>query len=223
MRKLGRRLGEDERFTKIRLLNLVPEEPPGSRFNELVRAAKAISVSKPTLWRHLMRFEKLGLVTHEGRFYRKNPLHGFSSVQVPAIGLTDKEDKVVTTSRSGKYDLDALRSPSSDHWIWGLVPSPDPWGLPNFPPWKVAGDPEQLHLYLKIVLTEVLGEYLFLLRILCDAPTLSAAREIASLLVDGRMTPYLMMLARHIWEHKNEVQLEGLDGKELNFVIQAKR
>ena len=76
MRKPGPRIGEHEETTKARVFQLIPEDPPGIRFTDIVRAARKLGYTKPTVWRYLDRFEDLDLIIHEGRFYRRNPLSG---------------------------------------------------------------------------------------------------------------------------------------------------
>jgi hypothetical protein len=212
MPKLGRRLGDAERKIAPRLLDLIPSEPPGIRFNEYARAARAIGFSKPTAWRHLTHFVELAVVIHEGSFYRRNPLYGLSAVEAPLIRLVAKG---ITRVRGDKFDLEKLRLPRNL----------DPWALRGYtgPSMKDPSDPMGLYNYLSLVLTAVASDYLLLLSVLRGAASLAAAREIANLFADGQMIPLLMMLARDVWEHRKDVPLEGLDGKEFNFTIQVER
>jgi len=213
MRKLGRRLGEDERFTKIRLLNLVPEEPPGSRFNELVRAAKAISISKPTLWRHLMRFEKLGLVIHEGRFYRRNPIpdeKGEFTIRVELNGA----DGSVLKQHAWNLDIKTLRQLGGlDYW--------DPKQSPRDERGDML-DPDKLFGEWQNTIMLALSGYQQLLISVLHSRDLASAREIANITMNSQVRWPLMRLARRVWDAKDKIRLESFDGKQMKFYMKAR-
>lgn len=219
MRKLGRRLGEDERDTKIRLLNLLPEEPPGSRFNELVQAARSIGVSKPTLWRYLVRFEKLGLVTHEGKFYRRNPLHGF----VPKSMATKISMKLIATVGPRRWEF-ALGPDWHGHDTYDLPSLSkdrpiDPWSIRNARARPELKDAEKFYGWFGFHVSAALSGYLTLLGVLCEAENLATAREVANILMDLEVVRPLRGFARDVWDHRSELPLKALKGRELNFRV----
>jgi len=215
MPKLGRRLGEDERLTKRRLLSLIPEEAPGSRFNELVKTASAIGFSKPTLWRYLMRFEDLGIVIHEGRFYRRNPLYAFAAKSMAAkmsmslISPTWQIAMGFDGHGHDSYEGSSLREDRHQ----------DPWSLRKVTPKLGLKDPEKLYRWFEFHIADALSSYLTLLGVLCEAENLATARELANILMDSTVVEPLMELARDIWDHREERPLETLKGSKLNFKI----
>lgn len=213
MNRPGRPSPERERQIKSTILALVSEEKPGMTFKQLVEAAKVVGIPKPTLWRHLTRFVKLRLVTHEGKFYRRDPLFadellGFKMrtplIQVNAAGFM--------SMKGGAYSPDMLRSSGFDAWAhkpFDMSKS----GIPNA---------EAFYLSLQRILMTAINEYLALLAILPSASSLAAAGEIANLFLDGRVTPWLMIFARRVWEHRNTSFIESLDGRELQFKVTVK-
>jgi AcrR family transcriptional regulator len=194
MAKLGRRLADDEALIKTRLLALIPEDPPGSRFSELVRAAKAAGFSKTTLWRHLTHFQDLGVVLHEGALYRRNPLH---SADLRAA-------KSVLENVDGK-DWKRLRSLAAmDYWGSGKVDFSD------------VDNPSAL---LCEAIELALTGYLKILSALRGIPDLSEAREFANLMFNAQVKVGLLAVARLIWEKREVAILDALDGREIKLTI----
>jgi AcrR family transcriptional regulator len=196
MAKLGRRLAEDEALVKTRLLSLIPEDPPGSRFNELVRAAKAAGFSKPTLWRHLTRFQKLGLVLHEGTLYRRNPLHP-ADLRAARSALDNTDEK----------DWRKLRS----------LAARDYWGSREMDLSDVDNPSALLCEAIELALTG----YLMILAALRGIPDLSEAREFANLMFNAHVKLSLLVVARLIWEKRELAILDALDGREIKLTIKG--
>ena len=52
-----------------------------------------------------------------------------------------------------------------------------------------------------------------------NAPSLDVARELADIVMDSKVKLPLMELIRSIWDHRHEVPLASLDGKDLTYTI----
>jgi hypothetical protein len=215
MPKLGRRLARDEPLIKTRLLDLIPEDRPGSKFNELVQAAKAISISKPTLWRHLTRFEDLGVVIHEGKFYRRNPLHS-GPLQLFAL-------KTTVWGAAGEVWKERYQE-VDDRWFRSLAGA-DWWGRKDIELCREAAakvdlsDPDRLFKLVYSTVVEALLGYLLVLNAVRHLSDFSQAREIANILMDAEIKRPLLESARLVWEKREVVALEGLIGREIKLTI----
>jgi predicted transcriptional regulator len=207
MGKPGPRIGEDTGSTKTRLLALISETPPGMTFTQIVQAARKLGFSKPTVWRYLTRFEELGLVIHEGKAYRKNPLFGNPINQElffhQAAAGTFEEGKII------KRDFATLRKRPIEGWSQ-IVGKEKP---------KDLSDPAQLFAALEATMLLSNISYLNLLTLISYATDSASAREIANILIDGQVKPLLMGLARQVWESPGKVRWEGLEGKEIKWQI----
>jgi len=201
------------------VLGLVTEELPGMTFTQLVAAARNQGISKPALWRHLTKFVELGLVLHEGKSYRRNPLHGLvveSKVSVGMRAETEHPRIRLTWPPGPRRSIHDFRFLRQDRYT-------DLWSprhaAPAEPESKTVADSQELYFSFAFAVSLALRHYLSLLAILCDVESLATARELANILMDSEVARPLMELARDIWEHRNEVSLDSLGGRELKFSI----
>lgn len=204
MRKPGPRIGEHEETTKARVFQLIPEDPPGIRFTDIVRAARKLGYTKPTVWRYLDRFEDLELIIHEGRFYRRNPLSGGNARFHIKTGMGLHE-----------FGFDELREVRLEN-LWD---SRDKKRLWKFGDRTIAEDPKVLYDSLLITLQLALTGYVNLLETVKEAPSFAAAGEAAKIMMTSEVSYFLMQLARDVWDHREEVSFDVLDGKELSFTV----
>jgi len=211
--RLGRPSPEREREIKSTVLHLVGSEPSGLTFKRLVEEAAKQGISKPTLWRHLNKFVRLGLVLHEDKHYRTNMAARLPANRIPPIEIEmmifPKEKHGPSTLAGGMYGYGRQYPRSAEVWMLK--------GRNGAP-----GLADNLYISLYVCLQQVLLSYFVLLAMMRDAPDLATARDLANILMDSDVTWPLMMFARDMWEHRDVASLKALDGKNLNFRIHTK-
>jgi len=198
----GRPSPEREIRIKDVILNLIPSERPGIRFKQIAEAGRVQGISKPAVCRHLTRFEKLGLIIHEGVFYRRNPIY---DIDRPGYTLSIKDGKLLVFRESKPLaamkkglDVDYWDSHMSSKFVRGDL-----------------GDAKVLAKSLSGVMTMVAHFYRFTLLSITEAPNLLAAREIANLEFDSRVRSLMIQFARSFWEQRAKARQALL---ELNWV-----
>lgn len=191
-------------------MEIVPVEPPGIRFSQLVMAASSQGVSKPAVWRHLERFCKIGAVIHDDRFYRRNPLYKnpiLETLETLGIDLTLYRD---TSAKAADF----WKQKAPYFWVTGKQPSED---LKTLPARSAAALEEGFPELLAITIDFMIDRYLSLLKAIIACPDLATAREVASLMASVDWIP--MMLARQVWDNRKRFRLNSLEGEELKFTF----
>jgi hypothetical protein len=189
----GRPSPEKERRIKDVILNLLPVEPPGIRFKQIIEGARAQGISKPAVWRHLKRFVDLTVVLHEGTQYRKNPVY---NIDTPGVAFTFEH--------TGILDLTAQKTYGSLRKLVGV----DYWDerTESFLSGVDLGNRKIFANILEVLLRSITASYFLTLVSLLQAPNLAAAREIAALRLDSDIRNELMMVARSFWEQRARTQ-----------------
>ncbi|HUK51584.1 MAG TPA: hypothetical protein VLV18_11140 [Terriglobales bacterium] len=212
MPRSGRPSPEKETRIKQTILQLVPVDPPGIRFSDLVELCKRQGISRPAVWRHLEKFVSIGAVIHEARPspYRRNPLYnnplakqrGLIELQkekhpldvwAPAwayyLRIGEREGKEAPAPTIAKVNLQRARETTA----------------------------RTLHELLNIVMASMLHNYLALLQSLVKCEDLATAREVANLMPSANDLP--MLIARQVWEARRIAKLPDLEGQKFAFEV----
>lgn len=194
------------------LLELIPEDRPGIRFNDLVEKASRIC-KRPTVWKRLEKFKRIGIVIQEKGFYRKDPLDGRSlqtTLQI-TTGLHDPEAGWGTWKNSFPRSIDASKM--------RMIRSRSLWEQKELNPsahYESLADGKLQHALASAIVFATSG-YLQLLQAVAQTPDLATAHEITDVLLDIAVTQHLELLARLVWQFRKKLSFEELNGKRLNF------
>jgi len=178
-----------------------------------VRAARKLGYSRPTVWRYLARFEKLGLVVHEGKFYRKDPLHGSSLKPSPEVFAIETRGKLLYAPPVGGVEYVAKLRDAAIHTENKVWQPPDEYLDAHW------NDPKIVRTFFTDTILNSLLGYLGMLAALTTIRDPRSASEVAGILIDAEVKPCLMSLAGLVWARRNQRILETLDGEEIGVKI----
>jgi biotin operon repressor len=221
MAKLGRPLPDREQRIKNAVFNALSNE--NRTLDEMAADVKLTTgADRTTVWRHLKRFKKLGIVIHEGQFYRRNPLNE-SQIHLESLFSVEREKNraILVRERIAKLpfprELLTITSPSSVD-LQTKIKNIDWWSPKEATP---PGLIQRGHLAetFEFMLEYATTGYLNLLEAIANAPSLAAAGEIARILSSTYVSGPLMFLARAVWDERKETSLQELDGKLIRFRV----
>jgi hypothetical protein len=210
--KLGRPLPDKEKKIKTTVFALLSEEPPGKTVSQICREARqAVGVDRSTVWRHLRRYEKLGLARHEGRFWRWDPLCDVATQPM------DQEGRLYVDGLSfeqlSEQRLRELRRKENIYDLWRSLDETKEF---KYDPSR----PDLMRDAIERAMRECLAEYIRLLEFLVQVPSFAAARELVKVYVGSEISHSLETYARLFWDRRNEVRLVNLNGFEVKLQLQ---
>ena len=212
------------------------------RFKDLERATKIRGISKPTLWHHLRELTDKGIVVHEGKWYRKNPLLKQRITLDDAYPVnmeweSNQEEEFVTRAslftvgqgdgaQLGEYvrlhKLEQDRKMPYDRFLSERVGKK----LLDFKTiWEETGREEQwtpvdfqnsLAAYFQPILLSTLN----LLYAVWRTEDSAMACEIARLRFELDVMLWFAKLARETWVHRKQISMSDLHNLELKYSIE---
>lgn len=221
MGKRGRPTYEEEKRIRHAILSLLPNDPPGSTFSEFVAKAEYMGISRKTAWRQLTKATKAGLIIHQGKFYRMNPLATYDLRSDPKLAVVTRGAGLWADSTVGfvPEDLAGRRQESAAHWL-------DVWRqtLTNEPPWNLKSPPGG---FLPVVvisgMKELLTLYLRILRAALETRKLGVLREIVDVVWDEAKVTAAYN-AKVAWElGRKKTSFAEVDKLKLDYVIYYKK
>lgn len=217
MGKLGRPIAGKEKRIEDAILDSLGEDVPGKTLKQLAVGVKPV-IDRSTIWRHLGKFVALGLVIHEGKFYRKNPLYGEHMRYGVKTRIRHVKGKLQKQTRQ-EVDANILRSLSVVDWFTNPRWRPKDLLQDDLPEFDFA-DPDDLFRLLEAIIREALNGYLSVLEIVRQTRDFSRAREIANLTFDAEVKRSLLSFARVVWMMREVVHFEKLNGREMKFSLE---
>ena len=190
---------------KQTLLSLFGIEP--ITFSRVVNEAAKSDISRPTVARYLHKYTKSGVIVHDEQGYRLNPLLGKTGGLPFIITATDERGELPRL-------VFKFSEPMKSY------PVPDWWSPKQYVDMKID-TPQQLLEVLQHVVDLSLKIYMLLLGDLVNVPELPLAREFAFHASD-QISSCLMMLARGIWDKKDDVPVRSLIGRRLIHKIELR-
>lgn len=237
--RVGRPSSTDERRVEA-TVEAIFDSGRSLRFKDMARAAETQGISKPTMWRHVQALTEKGIVVHEGKTYRKNPLLKYQITMADEFPVTDETQEELITRGSVfavEWKTGAVADAVTQHKLLADKKVPYDEFLDKFlttkyghklldfktiwrnrtpeAEWIITDYPFSVGEYFELILLSTLN----LLYAVWRTEDADIACEIARLRFERDVMSHVAELARHTWLVRRRVSMAELHNLELRYRI----